>query len=428
MSLPSTNSITRKYWPSSPRPTSKICTMLRCLSSDSTFASAISSSTNRRSCDRCGRIRLIATGFSKPPAATALPRKISAMPPTPMRSSSSYRVTSGSVARLRCRHMDAGSRALLDDALARRRSGSAAARLRWRRRAARSSGIVAGTRAGSPIAARRSTSTRAFDLASVTKPMATVAIAMVLVGERRLDLDAPVRRWLPAAATTGTVRQLLGHAAGCAAHVEFFRRLRAARPVDPRATLVELAAARAAASPPASRRSTATSASSSSARCSSAPRACRSSRRSPTLVAGPLGLRARYATDADCRRGRDRARRSRPRLRPRPRRELLLRRRRRAATPACSRTLDDVAQVRRRDRRHRRRYAARRLRPDSSTASSPTRRCPARRGASAGTRPRTRRASRRPAIAGRAPARSATPASPAPRCGSTCRTAAGSRC
>src|SRR4051812_26899781 len=38
-------------------------------------------------------MRLIATGFSNPPAATALPRKISAIPPTPIRSSSSYRVT-----------------------------------------------------------------------------------------------------------------------------------------------------------------------------------------------------------------------------------------------------------------------------------------------------------------------------------------------
>jgi serine-type D-Ala-D-Ala carboxypeptidase len=82
-----------------------------------------------------------------------------------------------------------------------------------------------------------------FDVASLTKPMATVAIAMVLVAERALDLDAPVRRYLPAASTTATVRQLLGHAAGCAAHVEFFRRLRAERPVEPRARLVELACA-----------------------------------------------------------------------------------------------------------------------------------------------------------------------------------------
>jgi CubicO group peptidase (beta-lactamase class C family) len=81
-----------------------------------------------------------------------------------------------------------------------------------------------------------------FDVASLTKPMATVAMAMVLVGEGNLDLDAPIRRWLGEAASTGTVGQLLGHAAGCAAHVEFFRRLKEGTHPDPRAELVELAA------------------------------------------------------------------------------------------------------------------------------------------------------------------------------------------
>jgi CubicO group peptidase (beta-lactamase class C family) len=65
---------------------------------------------------------------------------------------------------------------------------------------------------------------------------------MVLVGDGALDLDAPVRRWLPAAATAGTVRQLLGHAAGCAAHVEFFRGLAAGAHADPRGELIDLAA------------------------------------------------------------------------------------------------------------------------------------------------------------------------------------------
>lgn len=81
-----------------------------------------------------------------------------------------------------------------------------------------------------------------FDVASLTKPMATVACAMVLAGEGRLALDAPIRRWLGDAASTGTVAQLLGHAAGCAAHVEFFRRLQAARPDDPRRALIAMAA------------------------------------------------------------------------------------------------------------------------------------------------------------------------------------------
>ncbi|HVK87637.1 MAG TPA: serine hydrolase domain-containing protein [Kofleriaceae bacterium] len=80
-----------------------------------------------------------------------------------------------------------------------------------------------------------------FDVASLSKPMATVACAMVLAGDGALDLDAPIRRWLPAAASTGSVRQLLGHAAGCAAHVEFFRRLAVGDHPDPRAELVEMA-------------------------------------------------------------------------------------------------------------------------------------------------------------------------------------------
>jgi CubicO group peptidase (beta-lactamase class C family) len=88
-----------------------------------------------------------------------------------------------------------------------------------------------------------------FDVASLTKPMATVAIAMALVADGKLDLAAPVRTYVPDAATAGTVQQLLGHAAGCAAHVEFFRRLRAERPTDPHARLVSLASHEPAAPP-----------------------------------------------------------------------------------------------------------------------------------------------------------------------------------
>jgi len=82
------------------------------------------------------------------------------------------------------------------------------------------------------------TETTPWDLASLTKPMCTVACAMVLAGDGRLDLAAPIRRWLPASTSPATVRALLGHAAGCIAHVEFFRWLRGARPPDPRAELV----------------------------------------------------------------------------------------------------------------------------------------------------------------------------------------------
>ncbi|MDX1419760.1 MAG: glycoside hydrolase family 3 N-terminal domain-containing protein [Rubricoccaceae bacterium] len=57
-----------------------------------------------------------------------------------------------------------------------------------------------------------------YDLASVTKVVATTAAAMHLVEEGRLDLDAPVARYLPAFGQAGkaavTVRHLLAHQAG----------------------------------------------------------------------------------------------------------------------------------------------------------------------------------------------------------------------
>jgi CubicO group peptidase (beta-lactamase class C family) len=81
-----------------------------------------------------------------------------------------------------------------------------------------------------------------FDLASLTKPIATTAIAMVLVGDGRLALGEPIRRWLPDAASAGTVGDLLGHGAGCRAHVEVFRELARGGLPDPRAELVRRAA------------------------------------------------------------------------------------------------------------------------------------------------------------------------------------------
>jgi CubicO group peptidase (beta-lactamase class C family) len=88
-----------------------------------------------------------------------------------------------------------------------------------------------------------------FDVASLTKPMVTSACAMALVADRMLDLDAPIHSWLPNAASTGTVRQLLGHGAGCAAHVEFFRLLRSGIVADPRRELVQMAAQEPASAP-----------------------------------------------------------------------------------------------------------------------------------------------------------------------------------
>ena len=57
-----------------------------------------------------------------------------------------------------------------------------------------------------------------YDLASLTKIVATTAAAMVLYDEGRLQLDAPVARYLPAFTGEGksrvTVRQLLQHRSG----------------------------------------------------------------------------------------------------------------------------------------------------------------------------------------------------------------------
>ena len=57
-----------------------------------------------------------------------------------------------------------------------------------------------------------------FDLASLTKPMATTTAIALLVDEGRLELDAPVAKTLPAFAERDkeavTLRQLLSHSAG----------------------------------------------------------------------------------------------------------------------------------------------------------------------------------------------------------------------
>ncbi|MBK9071326.1 MAG: beta-lactamase family protein [Myxococcales bacterium] len=62
-----------------------------------------------------------------------------------------------------------------------------------------------------------------FDLASVTKPMATAMLAMALVSEGQLTLATPAVRYLGGIDPRITLAQLLGHAAGFPAHIEFFR-------------------------------------------------------------------------------------------------------------------------------------------------------------------------------------------------------------
>jgi beta-glucosidase-like glycosyl hydrolase/CubicO group peptidase (beta-lactamase class C family) len=74
-----------------------------------------------------------------------------------------------------------------------------------------------------------------YDVASLTKPIATATAAMMLFEQERIELDAPVTRYLPefAAASGGdpdatwrariTARMLLLHDSGMPAHREFFK-------------------------------------------------------------------------------------------------------------------------------------------------------------------------------------------------------------
>jgi CubicO group peptidase (beta-lactamase class C family) len=66
-----------------------------------------------------------------------------------------------------------------------------------------------------------------YDLASLTKPIATAAIAMRLVARRALELGAPARRWNAVLDPEITVAHLLGHASGLPAHVALYERLAA---------------------------------------------------------------------------------------------------------------------------------------------------------------------------------------------------------
>ena len=69
-----------------------------------------------------------------------------------------------------------------------------------------------------------------YDLASVTKVIATTTLCMLFVDQDRLDLDAPVQFYVPA--FTGknknrvTVRHLLAHCSGLPAHVHLYKRIR----------------------------------------------------------------------------------------------------------------------------------------------------------------------------------------------------------
>lgn len=66
-----------------------------------------------------------------------------------------------------------------------------------------------------------------WDLASLTKVVGTTGAVMRLVEQRRIELDAPVARYLPRFTGTGkervTVRMLLNHTSGLRSYLPFFR-------------------------------------------------------------------------------------------------------------------------------------------------------------------------------------------------------------
>jgi CubicO group peptidase (beta-lactamase class C family) len=72
-----------------------------------------------------------------------------------------------------------------------------------------------------------------WDIASITKVIATAASAMRLVDRGKLDLDAPVRRYLPRFAgglkNQVTVRMLLDHTSGLKSYAPLYRRARGRR-------------------------------------------------------------------------------------------------------------------------------------------------------------------------------------------------------
>jgi CubicO group peptidase (beta-lactamase class C family) len=83
-----------------------------------------------------------------------------------------------------------------------------------------------------------------FDLASLTKPLATTLAVARLVDRGRLDLDRPVENWLPALAGSDkaglTVRQLLNHRSGLPAHRLFYMTLKSLPAAARKATVLDL--------------------------------------------------------------------------------------------------------------------------------------------------------------------------------------------
>jgi len=81
-----------------------------------------------------------------------------------------------------------------------------------------------------------------YDLASLTKVVGTTTAVMLLYDEGRIDLDAPVREYLPEFAGGGrdsvTVRELLEHRSGLPADRDLWRHAR--NPIEARAEVLDV--------------------------------------------------------------------------------------------------------------------------------------------------------------------------------------------
>jgi CubicO group peptidase (beta-lactamase class C family) len=105
---------------------------------------------------------------------------------------------------------------------------------------------VAGDAQRDDTAQRPMTAGTVFDLASLTKVVATLPIVLHLASRGEIGLDDPVRRFLPACAGPGkdevTVRHLLLHTSGLPAERKYYRYLRGAAEIRAAALAEPLAA------------------------------------------------------------------------------------------------------------------------------------------------------------------------------------------
>ncbi|MCL4502453.1 MAG: beta-lactamase family protein [Deltaproteobacteria bacterium] len=107
---------------------------------------------------------------------------------------------------------------------------------------------AAAGRVSRDFAAPAATLETSFDLASLTKPLATAASLMVLTGAGKLDPNAALgeflpAQWLPLDKRPLTLAQLLAHRSGLPAWLPFYQEILQAPPEDKSILLPKLAAA-----------------------------------------------------------------------------------------------------------------------------------------------------------------------------------------